>query len=307
MGWLAFALLSTLMFGLISTVDKIVLERYFNNRWAYPFYTGLMTSVACVILLITRIHLGLFSAVSILSLIAALMPGLVFFFSALLFTRALLHADVSTVFGLSQINPVFTLIWDTLFFGSIFLPINYLGIVIVVSGAMFLAWEQPGESLKAIRFNKVIWLVLLATLIRSVSEAFLKHAVTELLFWDAFALSRVGMILPIIYFMIKPSIRNQVVQPIKEEGMKVIWIVSVIQVVAITNLIVFTRAYSLGPLALVSATQSMAPVFILFFTHVFNLVSPGLVPTRDKTFNIPIRLLLCLGIVFGIWFLYQGQ
>ena len=307
MDWLAFALLSTMMFGLISTVDKIVLERFFNNRWAYPFYTGIMTSIPCVILLVARIHLGLFSPVPTLTIIAALLPGLIFFFSALLYTRALLSADVSTVFGLSQINPVFTLIWDTVFWGSIFLPINYLGIVIVIVCAMFLAWERPEASLKVIRFNRVTGLVLLATLIRSVSDAFLKFSVTELLFWDAFALSRVGMIFPMTYFLFKSTIRKQVIQPIKQEGMKVIYIVSVIQVAAITSLIFVTRAYSLGPLALVSAAQSMAPVFILFFTQVFNLVSPGLVPTRDKTFRLSIRLLLCLGIVTGIWFLYLGQ
>lgn len=307
MSWLFFALFSTILFGLISTIDKIVLERYFNNHWAYPFYTGLTTGLACLILLVVRLRMGLFSSAPTLTIIIATLPGLIFFFSALLFTRALLGADVSTVFGLSQINPVFVLLWDTVFWGSIFLPINYLGILIVIVCAMFLAWEQPEESIKALRYNHVTGLVLLGTLIRSISDAFLKVAVTDFLFWDAFALSRIGMILPIIYFLLNPRIRFQVFQPIKNNGMKVVYYVLIIQAVAITNLITFTRAFSLGPLALVSATQSTAPVFILFFTQLINVFSPGLVPTRDKTFKMPVRLLICLGLFVGIWFLYQGQ
>lgn len=305
MNWLIIGLLSTSLHAAISVVDKILLERYFRNNWAYPFFTALFLGIYSLIILAIRLASGLFTAPDVLIVFIALLPGFLHYGAALITTRALREADASTVFGLGQINPLFTLLWGLIFFGNVYKPINYLGLVILVLSAVFLAWEKPVNSFKYLRFNRVLSLVILGTFIRSFSDLFIKIAVTELPFWDAFALSRVGSLLPAFLLLSQSKIRQDIVRPVTSGGFKIIGMAGLVEVFALINLILLTLAFSLGPLALVSATQATLPLFILIFTLVLNTIQKGLVPTHDMGVSTKTRFLLGLGIVLGVLLIYQ--
>jgi len=293
--------------ALIGTTDKIVLERYYKNPIAYPFFTAFFLGMYCLIILLVRIGLNLFSALTFKEVLMAMMPGFLFFGTAIIFSKAMLQADASTVYGASQISPIFSLGWGTIIFGNIFLPVNYIGIFTVVACAILLTWEGPSKKGGKIQLNKVIWLVIAATLFRSLSEVFLKIAVSELAFWDAFALSRLGMLFPVLYIISRKSLREQVLLPIQRSGMKVFWMTAFIEVFALINLMVLTLAFSKGPLALVSASQATAPLFVLLFSAIFNFFSPGIVPLRNKTLNITAKVALSLGISVGVYLVYIGH
>lgn len=304
MDWLIVGISSTCLHAAISIADKILLEKYFKNNWAYPFFTALFLGVYSLLILGFRLSSGLFYAHSIPIVLIALLPGFLHYAAALLTTRALREADASTVFGLSQINPFFALIWGVVVFGNFYKPVNYLGVVILVVSAVFLAWEKPQQSFKLLKFNRVLLLVFLSTLIRSISDLFVKIAVTELSFWDAFSLSRVGSLLPAFLLLVQPKIRKQVVNPIRTAGFKIIGMAGLVEIFALVNLILMTLAFSLGPLALVSATQATLPLFILIFTVLLNRVKAGLVPTRDAGVSLKFKVLLGLGIVLGVLLIY---
>ncbi len=293
--------------ALIGTTDKIVLERYYRNPIAYPFFTAFFLGFYCLLILIIRVNLDLFSALSVQQVLLAMMPGFLFFGTAIIFARAMLQADATTVYGASQVSPIFSLGWGTIIFGNIFLPINYIGVFTVVACAVLLTWEGPAKSGSSLRINKVLWLVMVATLFRSLSEVFLKIAVSELAFWDAFALSRLGMLIPILFIFSRRTLRNQVLLPIRQSGMKVFWITALIEVFALINLMVLTLAFSKGPLALVSATQATTPLFIMFFSALFNRFYPGIVPLRNKAFSATAKIVISLVIVFGVYLLYIGH
>ena len=180
MDWLLIGISSTCLHAAISVADKILLERYFRNNWAYPFFTALFLGIYSLLILIFRIATGVFVAPDIRIVFIALLPGFLHYAAALVTTRALRKADASTVFGLSQINPLFALIWGLIVFGNVYKPLNYLGVIILVLSAVFLAWEKPQQSFKFLRFNQVLYLVILGTFIRSCSDLFVKISVTEL-------------------------------------------------------------------------------------------------------------------------------
>ncbi len=304
MDWLLIGISSTCLHAAISVADKILLERYFRNNWAYPFFTALFLGIYSLLILIFRIAKGVFVAPDIRIVFIALLPGFLHYAAALVTTRALRKADASTVFGLSQINPLFALIWGLIVFGNVYKPLNYLGVIILVLSAVFLAWEKPQQSFKFLRFNQVLYLVILGTFIRSCSDLFVKISVTELAFWDAFALSRVGSLLPAFLLLSQPRIRQDVIRPVISGGFKIIGLAGLVEIFALVNLILLTLAFSLGPLALVSATQATLPLFILVITLLLNQIHKGMVPTTETGVSNKFRFLLGGGIVLGVLLIY---
>lgn len=135
----------------------------------------------------------------------------------------------------------------------------------------------------------------------------MKIAVSELAFWDAFALSRLGMLFPILYIFSRKSLREQVLLPIHRSGMKVFWMTAFIEVFALINLMVLTLAFANGPLALVSATQATTPLFIILFSAILNFFYPGIVPLRNKALSTIAKVALSFGIIVGVYLLYIGH
>lgn len=304
MDWLIIGVSSTCLHAAISIADKILLDRYFKNNWAYPFFTALFLGIFSLLILGFRLAFNLFKAPNVLIIMVALLPGFLHYAAALVTTRALRQADASTVFGLSQINPFFAVVWGIVIFGNFYKFENYLGVIVLVLCAIFLAWEKPEKAFRYLKFNRVLGIVLLGTFIRSFSDVILKISVTELAFWDAFALSRVGSLLPAFLLLAQPSIRKDVIRPVVSGGFRIIGMAGLVEIFALINLILLTLAYSLGPLALVSATQATLPLFILIFTMFLNWLRKGLVPTHDSGVSVPVRMLLGIGIFVGVLLIY---
>ena len=307
MSWLALGLLSTMLFGLIGTVDKLVLSRYFTNHWAYPFFTSLFFGLYCSIIFLYRIQSGQFYSPSISVTLMALIPGIAHFIGALFFTRALIVLDASVMFGIIQINPIFAILWGWLFFGEIYKPINYAGILLIVVSAVLLSLERTPDVKHKFHFSKALIFVVLGTFFKSLSDLFIKLALTDLAYWDAFSISRMGLLFAALTLLLNKNIRCQIINPIKEHGKKVILIAGVIEFGAVINSMLIVLAFSLGPLALVSTTQATMPMFVLGFTQLINIFKPGLVPVKDYAINTFGKIVLCTCIIAGVFLIYQYQ
>lgn len=315
MSWLSLGLLATGLHASIAVADKVILEKHLKSSWAYPFFTALFLGAYCLAILMVRVGTGQFQPPTTLAALLALLPGLLHYAAALVSTQALLRADASTVAAIGQASPIFSVLWGALFLGDKLSPINYVGVFILVIFAAGLAWEKPQASLPGQqsgpvhvqrsrpRLSLALWLVLLAALLRSLSDLFTKIAVTDLVFWDAFALSRLGMLIPALLLIANPVVRAGVTGPVMRSGGKVIWLVAIVEIFALVNLMTITAAYARGPLALVSATQSTVPLFILALTGMLNRLRMGTVPVKPGGLTAAARLALSAGMIGGVYLL----
>ena len=263
-------------------------------------YLGLYAAL----LLLVRGALGLFYFPPLWMTLLALVPGIAHYLAAILYTKAMMTADASTVLGVTQINPVFALGWGFLIFSDFFLPLNYAGVFLIVVCALGLALERSSRLAKGFQLNQAFGLILLATFFRSISDLTLKMTLNELDYWNTFGLSRLALLVPAVIVFSFRGPRQIIVEPIRRKGYGLLLVIGFIELGAMANLLVLTKAYSLGPLALVSATQSTAPMFVLGLTVGLNYLKPGLIPARDTGSRNWLKLLLCLGIVTGVYLLH---
>ena len=142
MSWFWLAVLSAVFTSIVAIVDKIVVERYLRDRWSFPFFIAAFLGLYAVGLLAVRGALGLFRLPPAPVLAVALLPGVLHYLSSVLYTRTLLLTDAATVAAVTQTTPLFAVIWGWLFFGELFGPLNYLGIVLSVVCSALLSGEQ---------------------------------------------------------------------------------------------------------------------------------------------------------------------
>lgn len=301
LNWLTVGILSAALFGLIGFIDKLVIDRYYWTVWSYPFFTMLFFGLYCAGILFYRIATGVFEASTFWIMLIALLPGITHFIAGILTTKALMQADAATVFGLSQVSPVFAIFWSLWIFDSIFQWHNYAGILLIVVCALLLGLNG---SRKKFRLNAAIWWILAATFIRSISDLSLKFALTEMEYWDAFALSRSMLAIFALALLLVPKIRIEIFKPVRQHGLKLIGIAGLIETFAVLNLMLVTLAFSLGPLALVSATQSTLPLFIIIYAVIANRIKRDFMPIQNRFWKTREKIFLSIGIVFGVYLLY---
>lgn len=299
MSWLPIALSAAALGSLVSITDKILVARFLRDPWSFPFFTALSLGLYCSVLLLVRGALGLFQVPPLPVLAIALLPGALYFVSSFFYTRALQQTDASTVSALNQTIPLFALLWGWLFFGNVFLPINYVGIGVVVVCCALLGMEQaPGSH--RMRPSPALWLILAGALLRSLADLFVKATLTDQDYWNTFGLSR-AVLLPIsIATLLLPMYRKSIGQSVRINGLRIIPGIALLEFVAMVPMVLGIIAYSLGPLALVSTIIYSTPFFVLIFTQVLNSLRPGLVPVKTGSQTLRRQAVLILGVMVGV-------
>lgn len=298
MTWLWLALLTSILGSFIAVTDKVVIERYFRDKLSFPFFVSSVVGIYATGLLLVRGYLGLFHMPPPVMLAIAIMPGVFQYIGSFLYTRALLQANAATVAALNQVSPLLALLWGWLFFGDVFKPLSYLGILLVVLSCVLLSFEQtPGT--KRMQFNSAFWLIIGGAVLRSLGDLFVKVTLTEQDYWNTFGLSRAVLLLLSFLLLVNPGYRRILGHSLSINGLRVIPAMFLYEIMAMQPVVLGVIAYSLGPLALVSTALYTTPLFVLFFTVLINRIYPGFVPERAGH-GLSSRIVLTLGVIAGV-------
>lgn len=299
MTWLPLALLAAVMQSLIAITDKVVVEHYLRDRWSFPFFTAAFLGLYATSLLLVRSYLGLFQMPPAPVLAIALLPGVLHYAASLFYTRALLRTDVSTVAALSQVTPLYALLWGWLFFGDVFGALSYLGIVVIVLCCALLSMEQvPGAN--RLRFDPALWLVMGGAVLRSLSDLFVKLTLGGQDYWNTFGLSRAALLPISALILFHPGYRRLLVHSLHVNGLRLLPGMALLEALAMLPLLLGVAAYARGPLALVSTIVYTTPLFVLVVMVLLNTLRPGFVPERPAQSSLLHRVVLTIGVLCGV-------
>lgn len=301
MDWLVLSLTAAVLWGGVSVVDKVILEKYIPNPLLYAFFMGAYGLIsALVVSWIVPIQIWPIGAT-----LLACLSGALYLLYILLYFAALGRNDTAIVVALGQITPIFATLWDYLILGEVFGVTTYLGVIIVVLGTLFISLEYSHDSVKtSIRLNSAaLQLMIAACFVRSLSDLMLKYALTELTSWDGFFWPRWGIFAGTLVILVFHPGRQQWSVAIKTIGLRVNLLILVSEIIALGGTLAITLAYDRGPLTLVSASSSIQPLFILLFIWAVNLIKQGTIPERATLKQCIPRLLPLLVIIFGAYLL----
>ena len=285
MTWLELGIIGTALGASINIIDKIIIERYYKDIWTYPFFMAFFLGIYSLILFSVRFSLRLLHFPAFPTALIIFLPGLIHYLTATLNTKAYMLANASTVSAINQVRPIFVLIWGTIVFGDFFLPVNYIGILLIVFCTIILSLErsasQQEKNKNFFQLNPAYLYVLIAAFISSISDLIIKFSLSDMAFWDVFALSRVTLLIPCTITFLHPKSGKKIINSVKKTGIKFLYIVGLVEIGAMVGLLLLVLAFDRGSMALVSSTQATGPLFVLIFTLLLNKKRPGIVPSHS--------------------------
>ncbi len=291
MEWVLFSILAVIIWSVVNIVDKYVLTKWIEKPVIPTMILGVVGLAASFIVYLTQ---G-FSELSFSNILLAFLAGLLYVLMSLLYYKSVQLEEISRITPLFHFTPIFILILASIFLGEIFTPIKYVGIFLLLIGAILITTKK----IKKFSFGKAVWLMLLASLAMAINQIITKYLLGFAGFWTVFSWIRIGAFIFLIpvYFIYWPRFAALT----KKHGKKVIAIVSLNESINILGVIFITMAASVGYITLVNALSSIQPVFVFIFTIFLSIFYPKIIKEEINKSTLLLKstaiILMILGVI----------
>jgi transporter family protein len=280
MSWILFAILASLLWSACNIIDKYVYTKLLKNPMISIIFMGIIGIFIGAGIYFMR---G-FSELSYFNILIAMVSSGIYLFAVLLYFKAVKIEDISTIVPLYYITPLFTLILATILLGEIFTPLKYLGIFLLVAGAMFISAKGSFRP----SLGKAFWLIMASSVLISVNSVITKYLLGFSDFWTIYAYMRIGIFLWLIpsYFINFKDISHA----IKKHRAKAVSWVSISEFLNLVAIFLSTIAASIGYVTLVGALTSIQPFFVLLITVLMSIYIPKILKEEIGKSAIALKL-----------------
>jgi transporter family protein len=262
MSWILFSLLAALTWAVVDTIDKHVLTKW-TKRPAVPLMLlGIVGVIAAIAVYLFR---G-FQQLSAANIMLSFLAGILYFAAMLFYFRAVKLEEISRVVPLFNLTHFFVLVLAAVFLGEIFTPLKYVGVFLLIIGAVLISMKQH------LALGKSFWLMILTSLCLAFNSIISKYVLNFADFWTVFSYSRIGtlfILVPLFCFYARDL--KEVRQ---KHGAKVIFYITLNESLSLAGVFFITIAASIGFITLVQALSAVQPFFVLLFAVILSIFFP---------------------------------
>lgn len=290
MAWIIFTVIAILLWTVDNIMDKYILDHEVRDPILVTTIFGLTTYALFIGFAVFN---GSISLPSDLVLIAVA-SGLVYSMALWLYYQAMSREEVSRFVPFLSIEPAIVAIAAFILFGERLAYLSYLGILLIIIGAILLAHKKYGDRTKA---KKIFAVALAAMALFSLRNILFKYLTASATFWPAifwFAIG--GIIVPLALLIFHhPHIRKKA-----EKGIAHLLLVALFSAV---GLVFFFKAISLGSVSLASALVAGKPLLVFFVATFLSFFYPKIIVERHTRAILVKKALAIALIVVGSIFI----
>jgi drug/metabolite transporter (DMT)-like permease len=303
MHWLALALISPLLWGIVSHIDKFVISKYLQQRGigALLIFSSLFSIV--ILPFIYLISKDIFS-IPLPHILALMSIGAVSILAVGFSLYALEDNEASVVAPFTQLVPVFGYIFGFLILGET-LPANQvIASLIVVLGIAILSFEfDEGKKIKFKR--RLIILMVASGILFALYETFFKQIALNYNFFDSVFWQYVGLtITGICLFLFNKNYRNDFLYMLGKRKRIVTIAILVSELLVILGNVIFNFVSLLVPIALVFLVDSFQPLFVFIIGVILTIFFPHISKERLSGTHLVQKVIAILIIFLGTYLLY---
>lgn len=267
MSWILFSILAALTWAVVNTIDKYILTKWVEKPIVPVMILGVIGLIASIVVY----FINGFSELSYINILMAFVAGVFYILMILFYFKAVKIEEISRVIPLFYLTPLFILILASIFLGEFFMPVKYLGIILLIIGAFLISTHK----ITKISLGKAFWLMIISCLFLSGNYVITKYLLKFADFWTIFSWTRIGIFIALIpvYFISYPDLLSTV----NEHGKKVVVVISISQILNVIGVLFITIAASYGYITLVNALSSVQPLFVLLFAVLLSIFYPGII------------------------------
>lgn len=264
--WVIFAISASLCWAMCYIIDKYVLAKWVRSPLVPMVMLGIIGLIASIVIF----SVYGFSPLPKLYIFFILGTGVIWAFQNVFYFKALKIGEVSRVVPLFHLSPLFILVFAGIFLGEVFTPLKYLGIFLLIAGAILIS----AKSFTRISFDKAFWWMMLSVVGLSAYYILIKYLLNFTDYWTIFAWMRIGATIGLIpiFYLYMPELVNTV----RRHGKKVIVVMSTTEILNLVAVLFITIAASIGYITLVNALSSVEPFFVLLFIIILSRFFPSI-------------------------------
>ena len=289
MSWIIFSILAAFTWAVVNTIDKFILTKWIRNPVLPLIVLGFIGLLASIIIF----FLHGFSFLSLPNILLGICSGLFYSLMSMFYFKAAKIEEISRVVPLFYLAPLFVLILASILINESFEKINYLGIFLLVVGALLIS----SRNLVRIRFGKAFWLMILSSLSLAINQVITKYLLGYSDFWTVFSWTRIGMFISLIpiYFTGIPDLQSTV----RQHGKRVFGLISLSQCLNLLGVVFITIAISKGHVTLVNSLSSIQPLLVLIIVVLLSIFNPNILKEEFNKSNLTVKFIAILLIFCG--------
>lgn len=286
MSWILFSILAVIVWAVVNIIDKYILEKLIKKPIIPVIFVGVVGLVGSIIVYFTRD----FSELSYTNIGLAILAGIFYILMAVFYFKAVKLEEISCVVPLFHLTPIFVLILALIFLGEIFTPIKYLGIFLLIMGAVLISSKG---SLK-INFGRAFWFMIFSSFALAINQIITKYLLNFADFWTIFSYVRIGAfiaVIPLFYINYKDILF------LTKKPLGFVVLSESLNLIAV---LFFTIAISVGFVTLVNALTSTTSFFVLIFTVMLSIFYPKILKEEISKKTVLMKLVAIVMMFIGV-------
>ena len=296
MSWVAIALASAAVSGVVNMFDKTVLHRYANSPLTLPLLIGIaQTLIGVVVLLIVRIPDGATLSQSA----TAFGGGLIFGLSGNLLMRVLYRQEVSRTIPLTQTAPIYAAVFAMLFLGESITATQWVAIVATVVGAVALSLKFDA-TYRTLFLQKSFFVLMLGAVLFAAANLVSKVALNDLPVLYTHGLRSLGLGVVFLLANLRRAPVANIAAFIRDRSPALLFVGVNELIIANSGLLLLLWALSLGPASLVLALAGTRAMFVVAYSTLLALRWHGALGEVTTPKILAVKVASTLLIVAGV-------
>ena len=286
MPWIILAILAALIWSAVNIIDKFIISHELRD----PILATVVFGIVSFILfgIVSLIFGNIF--LSLTTIIIAIAVGVFYTIGGLFYYVELRKEEVSRFIPILSTIPIFVLIFAFIFLGERFAALTYLGIILIVLGAILVSIKKITYK---VGFSATFLIAIGAALFFALRDvltkvATLQASIWSILFWVGIGS---GLVSIFLFSLHHPHIRKQA-----ELGIKHLILVAAL---GVTAFFIFIMAILNGPVSLVSALVGVRSLFVFIAATVLSIYWPKILKEKITKSILLQKIIAIILVIIG--------
>lgn len=294
MSWVAFALSSAAIAGIVAIIDSHLLSKKMPGLRSYLLPVGAIQFAFGLILFFI---FPFPENTSALTLSIAFGAGFSSSFAIFLMLSTMRRSEVSRIIPVVNTSPIFVAIMAVPLLDELLGYKEWLAILLAVAGVILISLQQD-DRFKNIRLNRLLFPLLLSSMLFAVSNIALKYVLEDISYWNMFSISTLCFAVVFFSFSLRPSVLRQLKSMSKLHRSMSLLVFN--EFAAASAGILSFLAISNGPVSAASTILNTRPAFVFLFALTISQFFPQLLNERFSKSVVLIRFIAIAMIVGSV-------
>ncbi|PZC49110.1 MAG: putative membrane protein [Chloroflexi bacterium] len=272
MDWAILALLSAAIFGLVSILDKYIVDHLSRNTRSILFIMGVFGVLICIPFFIADPS---YSSYSLRAIGAAVASGLIRGLSLAILFWVLRKEEVSRALPVTQTYPIFVAILAALFLNEQVGVLDWVAIVVIVAGAVLLSARRTPGALGGF-LGSSFFLLTLSSLAVGASNFLGKDALSEMSTVQVFTINFFAVGVAILSVSTSRDSVREAWAIVRNRPPNLVLFAADTLMALVGSYLLFA-SFVAGPVSGASALNATRPLFVFIFVVVGSRLTPRLV------------------------------